>query len=97
MKKVLFSVAFVAAFGLVSCGGPSMCDCVEGRKEMREKIKEADGDKDKIKEIEEEYKDMKEECEEMGKERKKEWEDADDDKKKELEKEWEEEAESCEK
>ncbi len=95
MKKVLFSVAFVAAFGLVSCGGPSMCDCVEGRKEMMEKIKEADGDEDKIKEIEAEYEDMKKDCEEMAKERAEELKDLDDKEKEEKMKEWAEEAKEC--
>ena len=64
MKKVLFS-AVAASFLLVSCG-PDICDCVEGRKEMMEKIKEADGDEDKIKKIEEEYKDLKDKCEKLG-------------------------------
>ncbi|MEZ4938440.1 MAG: hypothetical protein R2799_12695 [Crocinitomicaceae bacterium] len=64
MKKVLFS-AVAATFLLASCG-PDICDCVEGRKEMREKIKEADGDEDKIKAIKEEYDDLKEQCKKLG-------------------------------
>jgi hypothetical protein len=44
MKKVLFSVAVVAAFGLASCGGDSLCDCVD-------KIKNAK-DMDELKKME---------------------------------------------
>jgi hypothetical protein len=29
MKKVLFAVAVVAAFGLTSCGGDDLCTCTE--------------------------------------------------------------------
>lgn len=63
MKKVILS-AVAASFLLVSCG-PDICDCVEGEKEMREKIKEADGDEEKIKAIKEEYKDLEEKCKKM--------------------------------
>ena len=61
MKKVLLSVAVVAAFA--SCGGPSICDCVneaEGvdkevcdkmEKEWKDKFKDAsDDDKKKMRE-----------------------------------------------
>ena len=29
MKKLIYSVAVVAAFAFASCGGPSVCDCVK--------------------------------------------------------------------
>jgi len=32
MKKIMFSLVAVAALTLVSCGGPSVCDCVENAK-----------------------------------------------------------------
>jgi len=44
MKKVLFAVAVVAAFGLTSCGGDDLCTCTE--KLMNAK------DKDEMKKME---------------------------------------------
>ena len=82
MKKVLLSVAVVAAFA--SCGGPSVCDCVKGMEEMGKKMEEAGGDADKMKAIEEEYKDKMEACKKLG-------EDASDEDKKKME----EEAKEC--
>ena len=66
MKKVLLSVAVVAALGLASCGGPSVCDCVDGRKKMMEEVDAAEGDEAKIKEIKESYEGQKEACEKMA-------------------------------
>ncbi|MCB0478078.1 MAG: hypothetical protein KDC84_07940 [Crocinitomicaceae bacterium] len=63
MKKVLLS-AVAASFLLASCG-PDICDCVEGRKEMREKLKEAGDDESKRDAIKEEYKDLKEKCKKL--------------------------------
>ena len=40
MKKVLLSVAVVAAFA--SCGGPSICDCVNAEGEKTEECKALD-------------------------------------------------------
>jgi len=60
MKKVLFSVAMVAALGLASCGGPGICDCMTAeqqktdgcvalKKEWSDKMEKAEGeDKEKI-------------------------------------------------
>lgn len=64
MKKVLFS-AVAASFLLASCG-PDICDCVTGFKEMGEKMKEANGDEEKMKKIEEEYKDLEEKCKKLS-------------------------------
>lgn len=33
MKKVIYSVAIVATMILASCGGPSMCDCMNMEKD----------------------------------------------------------------
>jgi hypothetical protein len=63
MKKVLLS-AVAASFLLASCG-PDVCDCVTAGKEMGKKMQEAGGDEDKMKKIEEEYKDIMEKCEKM--------------------------------
>lgn len=68
-------MAVVAAFGMVSCGGPGVCDCVNA--EMNDEGKIADED-------------LAEKCEKMEKEWKDEYKDADDDRKKEMEEEFKE-------
>lgn len=40
MKKLIYSVAAVAAFAFASCGGPSVCDCVNAGKDADDKTKE---------------------------------------------------------
>ena len=88
MKKSLLAVAVVATFGLASCGGPSICDCVELDEEWREaEDQEA---------WEEENKDKIEACEELEDELIKEYEDASDEEKEELIEKWEKEFEDCE-
>lgn len=53
MKKLIYSVAAVAAITLASCGGPSLCDCVNAGKDADDKTKEAC--KEMRKEYEEKY------------------------------------------
>lgn len=65
MKKVLTALAIVAAFGITSCGGPDLCDCVNLRDERKAEIKEAGDDKYKVKEIKEEYEAKREECDKL--------------------------------
>lgn len=67
MKKVLLSVAVVAAFGMASCGGPDYCDCLNMTEDMAKEMKDAGDDADKQKEIAEKYKEKGEECAEMAK------------------------------
>lgn len=55
----------VVSFLAVSCG-PSVCDCMNGGKEMRKEMEEAGDDEEKVKSIEEKYNSMKEECEKMA-------------------------------
>ena len=65
MKKVLISVAVVAAFGMASCGGPDACEC------MNEKAGE---ESDACKELaEERAKELKEADEEGKKKLQDEW------------------------
>ena len=52
MKKIMFSLVAVAALTLVSCGGPSVCDCVseakkgdKADKDMIEKCKKLEDGK----------------------------------------------------
>ena len=66
MKKVLLSVAVVAAFAFASCGGPSICDCMDAQKEMMKEMEAAGDDEAKIKEVEEKYKSKEEECKKLG-------------------------------
>jgi len=86
MKKVIYSVAIVATMALASCGGPSVCDCVDMSKEIMKEIEAAEGDEAKMKEIEEKYKDKAEACKKMGEEAEKDEEKA---------KKMEEEAKNC--
>lgn len=64
MKKVLLS-AVAAGFLLASCGS-DVCDCVNGMEEMGKKMEEAKGDEEKMKKIQEEYKDLLDKCEKLG-------------------------------
>ena len=67
MKKVIYSVAVVAAFALASCGGgPSICDCVKMGEEMTKDMADSGMDEAKMKEIEAKYKDKAEACKKMG-------------------------------
>ncbi len=106
MRKTIYLIGALALMGCSSedskedekkDNGPSVCDCVNGGKEMRDKITDAGDDDDKIKEVEEQYKDLKEACEKISKQRNEEYKDADDDKKKALEAKWSEEMENCDK
>ena len=63
MKKVLLS-AVAASFLLASCG-PDICDCMKTFEEMGEKMKDAGGDEDKLKAVEEEYKSQIEACKKL--------------------------------
>ena len=81
------AVAVVATFGLASCGGPSICDCVELDEEWREaEDQEA---------WEEENKDKIEACDEMMDEKKKEMEDLEGDELKEAQEEFMNELKDC--
>jgi hypothetical protein len=63
MKKIF--VAATLGLVLVSCGGPSVCDCMEWEKEYRKERKEADGKeaKDAVKES---WKDKMDQCNKLG-------------------------------
>lgn len=41
MKKLIYSAAVLAAFSFASCGGPSVCDCVNIDDKADDKMKEA--------------------------------------------------------
>ncbi len=74
MKKLLIPV--LSAVILTSCGGEedkkdekkefTVCDCVNGGKEMGEKMKAAGDDEEKMKAIKEEYKELEEHCKKLG-------------------------------
>jgi hypothetical protein len=67
MKKVLLSMAVIATFAMTSCGGDAMCECMEGRLEMRKQINAAGEDEAKIDKIRESFKAQKDECKDLGK------------------------------
>lgn len=52
-------------FALASCGGPSVCGCVESAKKRSQELDEAGGDKAKRQEIKDKYKEEKQACEDM--------------------------------
>ena len=64
MKKIIFSVAMIAAFGLASCG-KSACDCKKEAEELVGKMMKdpakADDYKKEVDELEKDCKDYKEE------------------------------------
>ncbi len=66
MKKVLLSLAVVAALGMTSCGGADFCSCAEKELENIKAIEAAGDDEAKIKELEEGFKSTKEECDKLG-------------------------------
>ena len=79
MKKAMLSVAVMfAALTITSCGDDkedgdkegsgslSVCDCVSMGEDMVKEMKDAGDDEDKLKEIEEKYKEKAEECEKMA-------------------------------
>ncbi len=109
MKKIILLSITMSVLGLSSCDSEdskkenktvvnnsiSLCDCIEGRNALMKRIEEADGDEEKMKEIEAESEDLKLACEKMGKEKAKEIEGLDDKEREEKMKEWSEEAEEC--
>ena len=62
MKKVLLSLAVVAALGMTSCGGADMCGCVTEMMEIGKKFEAAGDDADKIAELEKEFEAKEKEC-----------------------------------
>ncbi len=63
MKK--FLIAAVLGTALVSCGGPSVCDCTQMGKDMFKEMTEAKDDAAR-KAVEEKYKGDMEACEKLG-------------------------------
>jgi hypothetical protein len=63
MKKLF--VAATLGLALVSCGGPSVCDCTQMGEEMMKEMTEAKDEAAK-KAIEDKYKGDKEACEKLG-------------------------------
>ncbi len=63
MKKIL--LVAVLGTALVSCGGPSVCDCTQKGKEMMKEMTDAKDDAAK-KAVEEKYKGEMEACEKLG-------------------------------
>jgi hypothetical protein len=67
MKKVLLSLAVVAALGMTSCGGVDACSCMEMGMKVSKEIDEAGGDKDKMEAVKKKYEGDMKACEELGK------------------------------
>jgi hypothetical protein len=63
MKKIF--VAATLGLVLVSCGGPSVCDCKEWEKEAEKEYMAAEG-ADAKKAVEDSWKDKQEQCKKLG-------------------------------
>ncbi len=65
MKKLILPVAAFSMLFLTSCGGTSVCGCMDSYLEMSKEMKAANGDETKMKEIQEKYKDEEEACKKL--------------------------------
>lgn len=77
MKKILFSATIVSV--LISCSGEekkdekkdenkgtiTVCECVNGFKDLKEKLMGANGDEKQLKAMEKEWKELQEKCDKL--------------------------------
>ena len=62
MKKIILSVALLAAVGMTSCGKKTACDCLKEGKELGAEAMKAMGDEGKLKDLEAKGKALEESC-----------------------------------
>ena len=62
MKKIILSVALLAAVGMTSCGKKTACDCKKEKMELVAESLKSMGDADKMKDLEAKDKAWKESC-----------------------------------
>jgi hypothetical protein len=62
MKKIILSVALLAAVGMTSCGKKTACDCKKEVPELMAEGMKAMGDEAKTKDLEAKIADLKESC-----------------------------------
>ena len=62
MKKIILSVALLAAVGMTSCGKKTACDCKKEKIELGLELLSSMGDADKMKDLEAKGKAWKESC-----------------------------------
>lgn len=62
MKKIILSVALLAAVGMTSCGKKTACDCKKESLALLEEGMKAMGDEDKMKDLEAKSKAWQESC-----------------------------------
>ena len=62
MKKIILSVALLAAVGMTSCGKKSACDCKKEMTELMAEGMKAMGDEGKLKDLEAKGKALEESC-----------------------------------
>ena len=62
MKKIILSVALLAAVGMTSCGKKSACDCLTEKKGLMAEKEKAMGDEGKMKDLKAKMDAMEESC-----------------------------------
>jgi hypothetical protein len=62
MKKIILSVALLAAVGMTSCGKKSACDCKKEVMDLMGETAKAMGDEGKMKDLEAKGKALEESC-----------------------------------
>lgn len=67
MKKLTYLLALITFLGLTSCGGSDVCNCIDLSVEYSKEYKTANGDLVKLKELEDQFKEDKAKCMDLGK------------------------------
>ena len=62
MKKIILSVALLAAVGMTSCGKKTACDCKNDKIKLGLELLSSIGDADKIKDVEGKIADLDKSC-----------------------------------
>jgi hypothetical protein len=68
MKKIILSVALLAAVGMTSCGKKSACDCKKEVTDLMGETAKAMGDAGKLKDIEGKMADLEKSCKDFKEE-----------------------------
>ena len=62
MKKIILSVALLAAVGMTSCGKKTACDCKKEKMELGLELLSSMGDKDKANDLVTKIADLEKSC-----------------------------------
>ncbi len=67
MKKLTYLLVFIMFLGLSSCGSSDVCNCIDIGVEFSKEYKTTNGDLGKIKKLQEQFKEDREKCLNLGK------------------------------